>query len=344
MESIKNCIQGKFYVSVKYCNANGDPDLDNMPRTDSETGQGIITDVAVKRRIRDYVLQKFDGVPGMGVIIRDASNINIDIRKIADAVDAEMPSEDEDDSKKKKGKKAASTEDRQKRACKDFWDIRTFGAVLSTGANAGQVKGAVQFDMGVSIDPVNVQDSGITRVCRAEGNKTDTVEKLQADWDKKEYSEKHTMGRKKYVEFGLYEICFSVSACLAEKVGFSDKDFNALLEGILMMYEGAGRTSSKSGMRVVTPIILFKHVGLDTMDPTERANAVKLGCASMYDCLDTVRITRKADVPVARSHEDYDAIFYKDKLPKGVQIGFKYGVYEDIVWDIPRADGWIQVR
>jgi len=339
MEVIKNCYQGKFYVSARYCNPNGDPDLDNMARTDSETSQGIITDVAIKRRIRDYILDKFGDVPGMNVIIRDASNINIDIKKIADTVDSEESTDD----KKKKGKKASSTEDRQKLACKNYWDVRTFGAVLSTGANAGQIKGAVQFDMGVSIDPVTTQDACITRVCRADGGKTDTVEKLQEDLDKKDYSEKHTMGRKKYIEYGLYEICFSVSANLAEKVGFTEDDFNALLEGILMMYEGAGRTSSKAGMRVVTPIILFKHVGVDSMTDKERERAVKLGCASMYDCLDTVRVTRKEDVAVARSHEDYDAIYHKDRLPRGVKIGFKYGVYDDIVWDAPKADGWIKM-
>ncbi len=304
--------------------------MGNTPRIDPETLQGLITDVATKRRIRNYVQMAHEGEPGMEMIIQQATNIN---RHIAHA-------------KKEAGMEGAKDKESvyagRRKACELFYDVRTFGAVMSTGPNAGQVRGPVQITFGISRDPILPMDVSITRMASADKLKTGTPETLEeyenleknADEDKL-----RTMGRKQLIPFGLYEIRGFISANLAAETGFDEEDLKTLFEAILNMYEH-DRSASKGEMAVVSPLIIFKHVGTDS-DAEQRVRQAKLGCAPAHKLFDLVKVTKKAAVAYPRSYRDYDAVVKLDKVPSGVRIGFKPDPFSPIVWDaLPDGEDW----
>ena len=245
--SIQNRYEFVYYVSCVNANPNGDPDMGNTPRIDPETRQGFITDVATKRRIRNYILTAFAGQDGMDIIIQQSTNIN---RFIAQA----KRNAGVDDCAKQTNAVYAG----RKKACEMFYDVRTFGAVMSTGPNAGQVRGPVQITFGKSVDPVLPLDISITRMAVADNIKDGTVEQYEEAEKKAEADSMRTMGRKQLIPFGLYEVRGFISANLAAETGFDDEDFQALREAILNMYEH-DRSASKGEMAVVSPLILFKH-------------------------------------------------------------------------------------
>lgn len=327
--AIQNRYEIMYYVACTDCNPNGDPDMGNMPRIDPQTMQGFITDCATKRRIRNYVDMAFRGEPGMNIMIQQATNIN---RKIAEAKRAAGV---EDCAKAKEAVYAG-----RKKACELFYDVRTFGAVMSTGPNAGQVRGPVQITFGKSLDPVLPLDLSISRMAVADKvSDTATVEDYAA-WEAAQPEDKlRTMGRKQIIPFGLYEVRGFVSANLAEETGFDDRDLNALFEAILNMYEH-DHSASKGEMAVVSPLIIFKHVGTDGV-AAQRTRQAKLGCAPAHKLFDLVKVQKKADVDYPRDYRDYDASVCFEKLPAGVQIGFKSGAFEPVVWDaFPEAEDW----
>ena len=327
--SIQNRYEFMYYVSCTNCNPNGDPDMGNTPRIDPQTMQGYITDGAIKRRIRNYVELAYAGMPGMNIIIQQSTNIN---RHIAEA------------------KRAAGVEDcatgkeavyaGRRKACELFYDVRTFGAVMSTGPNAGQVRGPVQISFGKSLDPVLPLDISITRMAVADnaGN-AQTVEDYEK-WEAEQPEEKlRTMGRKQFIPFGLYEIRGFISANLAAETGFDDQDLKILFEAILNMYEH-DRSASKGEMDIVSPLIIFKHVGTDS-DAAQRVRQAKLGCAPAHKLFDLVQVQKKADVRYPRTYRDYDASVALGKLPEGVQIGFQIAPYSAICWDsLPEGETW----
>lgn len=329
--SIQNRFEFMYYVACTDCNPNGDPDMGNMPRLDPQTMQGYITDAATKRRIRNYVELAHHGEPGMNIIIQQSTNIN---RYIAEA---KREAGVEDCAKAKESVYAG-----RKKACEMFYDVRTFGAVMSTGPNAGQVRGPVQITFGKSVDPVLPLDISITRMAVADKLKDGATVEDYKKWEEEQSEDKlRTMGRKQLIPFGLYEVRGFVSANLAEETGFDDDDLNTLFEAILNMYEH-DRSASKGEMEVVSPLIIFKHIGTDT-DADQRKRQAKLGCAPAHRLFDLVKVSKKDSVMYPRTYRDYDASVAIGSVPAGVQIGFKPTAFEPIVWDkLPEDENWFR--
>lgn len=327
--AIQNRYEFMYYVACTNCNPNGDPDMGNTPRIDPQTMQGYITDGATKRRIRNYVSMAYADAPGMNIIIQQSTNINRHIAEAKRAADVE-------DCAKAKDAVYAG----RRKACELFYDVRTFGAVMSTGPNAGQVRGPVQITFGKSLDPVLPLDIAITRMAVADpaGN-AQTVEEYQAWEDAQPEDTLRTMGRKQFIPFGLYEVRGFISANLAAETGFDDEDLRILFEAILNMYEH-DHSASKGEMEVVSPLIIFKHVGTDS-DAAQRVRQAKLGCAPAHKLFDLVQVQKKADVRYPRTYRDYDAVIHLDRMPKGVQVGFQSSPYDPITWDhLPEDELW----
>ena len=329
--AIQNRYELMYYVACTNANPNGDPDMGNTPRIDPQTMQGFISDGATKRRIRDYVVTAHGGEPGMEIIVQQATNLNRHIAR------AKREAGFEDCAK---GKDAVYAGHRK--ACELFYDVRTFGAVMSTGPNAGQVRGPVQFTFGKSLDPVLPLDISITRMAIAKNLKENsTMEDYQKDEDATPEDKLRTMGRKQLIPFGLYEVRAFISANLAAETGFDDRDLQVLFEAILNMYEH-DRSASKGEMEVVSPLILFKHVGTDS-DENQRRRQAKLGCAPAHRLFELVDVHRKPNVEIPRSYRDYDAVVHLDKVPAGVEIGFQRDAFGPIVWGaLPEQEDWLR--
>ena len=325
--AIQNRYEFMYYLSCTNANPNGDPDMGNMPRIDPETMKGYITDVATKRRIRNYVQLAHGEEPGMNLIIQQSTNIN---RHIAEA-------------KRAAGMEGAKDKNSvyagRKKACELFYDVRTFGAVMSTGPNAGQVRGPVQITFGTSLDPIQPIELSITRMATAENIKDGTVEDYQKAEQQTPEDKLRTKGRKQVIPFGLYEIRGFISANLAAETGFDDNDLNILFEAILNMYEH-DRSASKGEMEVVSPLILFKHVGTDT-DAAQRVRQAKLGCAPAHKLFELVHVQKNPEVKYPRSYRDYLASIRLDNVPRGVEVGFKEDAFSPVVWnELPADESW----
>ncbi len=329
--TIQNRYEFVYYVACTNANPNGDPDMGNSPRIDPQTMQGFITDVATKRRIRNYIQAAYAGQPGMNIIVQQSTNLN---RHIAEAKRAAGV---EDCAKEKEAVYAG-----RKKACELFYDVRTFGAVMSTGPNAGQVRGPVQITFGKSLDPVLPLDISITRMAAADAIKDGKVEDYLKQEAETAEDKLRTMGRKQLIPFGLYEVRGFISANLAAETGFDDDDLKALFESILNMYEH-DRSSSKGEMSVVSPLIIFKHVGTDS-DETQRTRQAKLGCAPAHKLFELVHVQKRSDVEFARNYRDYDAEIDVSRVPSGVEIGFQGDPYGPISWGVlPAGEDWFHL-
>ena len=286
-EPIKNRYEFVILFDVENGNPNGDPDAGNMPRVDPETGFGLVTDVCLKRKIRNYVELRKEDAEGFRIYIKDGVPLN---RSDSAAIEALGIDPD-----LKKAKKADPGIDEKLRdwMCAHFYDVRTFGAVMTTfvkGAlNCGQVRGPVQLGFARSVDPIVPQEVTITRVAIT----------TEADAEKKGTE----MGRKHIVPYGLYRAEGYVSANLARKTtDFSEEDLELLWEAILNLFEHDH--SAARGKMAVRDLIIFKHDS-------------ELGCAPAYKLFDAVRVTRKEGVVVPRSYADY-TVTVADSLPEGV--------------------------
>lgn len=328
--AIKNRYEFMYFVECRDGNPNGDPDLDNFPRIDNVNGRpyGIISDAATKRRIRNFVQLAYGDQPGMNIIIQQGTNIN---RFIAEA-------------KRAAGVKDAATDKEsikagRAKACETFFDVRTFGAVMSTGPNAGQVRGPVQVTFGRSIDPVAPVTMNMTRAGKADGITNGTLEDYIEKENETAESSLRTFARKHFVPFGLYKVTGFISANLAEETGFDDEDLGILFEAIMNMYEH-DRTASKGHMAVVSPLIIFKHVGTDS-NLEQRERQAKLGCAPAHKLFELVAVERKPDVETAQSYKDYLAQVNISDVPAGVEVGFHDGA--NITWGkLPAGEKWFK--
>ena len=287
-EPIKNRYDFVILFDVENGNPNGDPDAGNMPRIDPETGYGLVTDVCLKRKIRNYVEDLKEEAPGYRIYVKEGVPLN---RSDAEALTAVGVSGD-----LKAAKKADPGIDKKLRdfMCSNFYDIRTFGAVMTTfvkGAlNCGQVRGPVQLNFARSIDPIVPQEVTITRVAIT----------TEADAEKKGTE----MGRKHIVPYALYRAEGYVSANLARKTtGFSEDDLQLLWQAILNMFENDH--SAARGKMAVRELIVFKHDS-------------ELGCAPAYKLFQKVQVQRVEGVEVPRRYEDYN-VSVSDDLPEGVQ-------------------------
>lgn len=327
--AIQNRYEFMYYVACTNCNPNGDPDMGNAPRIDPQTMQGFITDVATKRRIRNYVDLAYHDEDGMNIIIQQSTNINRHIAR------AKKEAGFEECAKSKE----AVYKGRQK-ACELFYDVRTFGAVMSTGPNAGQVRGPVQISFGKSLDPILPLDISITRMAVADNPKDAKTVADYEKWESEQPEEKlRTMGRKQLIPFGLYEVRGFISANLAEETGFDDRDLSILFEALLNMYEH-DHSASKGEMSVVSPLIIFRHVGTDS-DEKQRKRQAKLGCAPAHKLFELVSVSKKEGIETPRSYHDYEAVVHLNRVPKGVEMGFQSNPYEAPVWNaLPEDESW----
>ena len=286
-EPIKNRYDFVVLFDVENGNPNGDPDAGNMPRVDPETGYGLVTDVCLKRKIRNYIEDVKEDASGYRIYIKDGVPLN---RSDNEAVQALGITGD-----LKSAKKSDPDIDRKLRdfMCENFYDIRTFGAVMTTfvkGAlNCGQVRGPVQLTFARSIDPVVPQEVTITRVAIT----------TEADAEKKGTE----MGRKHIIPYALYRAEGFVSANLARKsTGFSEEDLELLWQAILNMFENDH--SAARGKMAVRELIIFRHDS-------------ELGNAPSYKLFDAVSVEKKEGVDLPRSYKDYQ-IRVSDNLPEGV--------------------------
>lgn len=330
---ISNRYEFLYLVDCENGNPNGDPDAGNAPRVDPEDMHGLISDVAVKRRIRNYVQIAYGNRSPYGIFIAHSINLN---RMIALA--HEQANDGYQDAEASKDRVEAA----RNWMCKNFYDVRTFGAVMSTGPNAGQVRGPVQISFARSVEPVFPLDLSITRVAVAkpEGKILKSSE-AYAEWEAQQpESELRTMGRKTLIPYGLYVGKGFISANLAEDTGFTEDDLSVLWEALMRMYEH-DRSASK-GMMSVRLLVVFKHVGTDS-DPKQREQQAKLGCAPAHVLFDLIEIQKKSD-NVARSFADYRVIYHRSRLPNGVEVGFGFdrnGSVEILSNEIP--DGIVVV-
>ena len=327
--SISNRYEFMFFVECINGNPNGDPDMGNAPRIDSEDMHGYITDVAIKRRIRNYVQLAHGDEDGMDIIIQESTNTNRFIAEVKESVGIQP------DNKSKEGVKKG-----REAACKRFFDVRTFGGVLSTGPNAGQVRGPVQLTFGRSIDPIYPQDIAITRMSVADNaTGSQSAENYKKDEDSKDGDKLRTIGRKQFISYGLYEVRGFISANLAHYetnsknengTGFDERDLNVLFESILNMYEH-DRSASKGQMSVISPLIIFQHVGTDTNEQQRQKQAV-IGCAPAHKLFNLINIERKSEIETARNYKDYDISINVNEIPNGVKVGLKEDAFGEINW------------
>lgn len=309
-------------------NPNGDPDAGNLPRIDPQDMHGLVSDVAVKRRIRNYVQFAKDNVMPNAIFIEHASNLNKHIVRAHEETEGGF-------NPKEKGASKDKVKNARQWMCENFYDVRTFGAVMSTGANAGQVRGPVQIAFSRSVDPVLATDMSITRMAVAENIKSAKSSADYITWENEQADDTlRTMGRKAFIPYGLYQGKGFISANLAEQTGFSEDDLSLLWDALLGMYEH-DHSASKGEMSVREPIFVFKHVGTDT-DEKQRARQAKLGCAPAHKLFDLIKITKKLNITYPRSFSDYDIQFNISDLPPGVQAGFVSmgeGGKTKIVWN-----------
>ena len=296
-QAIKNRYDFVILFDVENGNPNGDPDAGNMPRVDPETGYGIVTDVCLKRKIRNYVEVAKEDEAGYQIYIKDQVPLNRSDKKALEYLGIDADAKDA----LKVAKKEDPELDRKIRdfMCQNFYDIRTFGAVMTTfvkGAlNCGQVRGPVQLSFARSVDPVLPQEVTITRIAIT----------TEADAERKGTE----MGRKYVIPYGLYRAEGYVSANLARKTtGFSEDDLQLLWQAILNMFENDH--SAARGKMAVQQLIIFRH---DT----------ELGNAPSHKTLGLVSVQRKDGVDVARSFADYEVTIDRDAIPDGVAVSVR---------------------
>jgi CRISPR-associated protein Csd2 len=264
-------------------NPNGDPDADNTPRTDAETGEGLTTDVCIKRKVRNYVDLTRAGKPGYDIYVREKAVLNLRHKHAYTELKLDPSKKD-----------AAATDKARAWMCQNFYDVRTFGAVMSTGekgqANCGQVRGPVQLAFSRSIDPVTVAQHTITRIAVASEKEAH-----------EQSGDNRTMGRKYTIPYALYRMHGFVNPYLGEQTGFSDEDLNLFWQALTNMFEfdrSAGR-----GLMGARRLIVFEHES-------------KLGNAPAYKLFELVKIQKRAEVP--RCFSDYEVAI--GEVPSGVTV------------------------
>lgn len=325
---ITNKYEFLYLFDCENGNPNGDPDAGNAPRIDPEDLHGLVSDVAMKRRLRNYVQYARGNEMPNAIFIEQATNLN---RRIV------MAHEKTEGGLGAISKSASKDKVKQARdwMCASFYDVRTLGAVMSTGPNAGQVRGPVQFAFARSLDPVLPMDISITRMAVAENVKGAKSSEDMLKWENEQPEDQlRTMGRKSLIPYGLYLAKGFISAHLAEGTGFGDEDLELFWEALLKMYEH-DRSASKGLMSVREPIFVFKHVGTDSNEE-QRARQAKLGCAPAHKLFDLVEVRKREGVASPRSFSDYEVTFHQSRLPNGVQAGFVVtadGGGAEVIWD-----------
>lgn len=309
---ITNRYEFLFLFDCENGNPNGDPDAGNAPRVDPQDMRGLVSDVAIKRRVRNYVqLARGNQMP-YAIFIEHATNLNTKIAKAHEETEGGLSIDG-------KGAKKKKVEEARHWLCQNFYDVRTFGAVMSTGPNAGQVRGPVQIAFARSLDPVLPLDISITRMAVAENVKGAKSSEDYSKWEAEQPEDTlRTMGRKALIPYGLYIGKGFISAHLAQDTGFSEEDLSLLWDALLNMYEH-DRSASKGLMTVHRPLYVFKHEGTDT-DPAQRQRQAMLGCAPAHQLFDLIEVKKKEKVEAPRAFSDYTIAIHREKIPAGISL------------------------
>lgn len=279
MNELKNRIDFVYIFDVQDGNPNGDPDAGNLPRVDAETGMGIVTDVCIKRKVRNYVQVAKGLANGYDIFVKEKAVLNNEIDKAHD--DAKV--------KAAQNKIAAA----RQYMCEHYYDIRTFGAVMSTGKNAGQVRGPIQLTFARSVNPVATSEHSITRIAVATPKEAES-----------QNGENHTMGRKATIPYGLYVCHGFISANLAQQTGFTEDDLALFFDALKNMFD-LDRSAAR-GLMSAQKLIVFRH-------------ASELGNAPANKLFDLVKVEKTTnDIP--RSFKDYAVSINTSALPNGVTV------------------------
>ena len=280
---IKNRYEFVMLFDVENGNPNGDPDAGNQPRIDPETSQGIVTDVCLKRKIRNYVELEKEGEKGYNILIKNDRNLNSKFTEAYDVLEL---------TKKQSGKNRDDVQKAQQYMCKNYFDVRTFGAVMSTGDDqCGTVRGPVQINFARSIDPVFAQDITITRQAKTS--------------EARENAGNSEMGKKSMIYYGLYRAEGYISAPLSQKVtGFSEEDLELLWRAVINMFEND--RSAARGKMCMRKLYVFRHDS-------------SLGNAPSHILFDKIHVDRNDGVIAPRKFSDY-TITVDKAMPEGVTL------------------------
>ncbi len=278
MSELKNRIDFVYIFDVQDGNPNGDPDAGNLPRVDAETGMGLVTDVCLKRKVRNYVQVAKQLADGYDIFIKEKAVLDSIVNQTYDLSEITQAPQDQ--------RRAIA----KKVMCRNYYDIRTFGAVIATSGKQDQVRGPIQMTFARSIDPVATLEHSITRMAVTK----------EADLEKE-----RTMGRKATIPYGLYVCHGFISANLAKQTGFSEEDLDLFFEALKNMFD-VDRSAAR-GLMSAQRLIAFKHDSV-------------LGNASANKLFDLVKVERNDTTVPARSFADYEITIDNDHLPAGVTI------------------------
>lgn len=303
-EIVNNRYEFVLYYDVENGNPNGDPDMGNMPRIDPQTGHGIVTDVCLKRKIRDYIDVTKNEVAGYYIYVKSGVILNnqhkkayefLGISPVAKKPKGKPKDTTEESKEAKEAKEVKLSKEQEAKLtefmCKNFFDIRTFGAVMTTKVNCGQVRGPVQLNFSRSIDPIFQQEITLTR-CAVTTEDEANEGKIQM------------FGKKQIVPYGLYRVEGYISAHLAEKTGFTEDDLTLLWESLINMFEHDH--SAARGKMSARKLIVFKHNS-------------EFGCCQSHILFDKVKVERLSNDLPPRSFNDYKITIAYD-IPKGVEL------------------------
>jgi CRISPR-associated protein Csd2 len=295
--TLSNRYDFALIFDVRDGNPNGDPDAGNLPRLDAESGHGLVTDVSLKRKVRNYVGMLKSEQPPHEIYVKEKAVLN----KTHERAYVEVGAGDELKGQDKKRKGSGDTVDKARAwMCANFYDVRTFGAVMSTGVNCGQVRGPVQLTFARSVDPIVALEHSITRMAVATEAE---AEKQQGD--------NRTMGRKHTVPYGLYVAHGFVSSFLAKQTGFGEEDLELLFQSLEHMFEHD--RSAARGEMATRGLYVFKHDS-------------ELGNAHAHALFDRIAVMRKLEVEVPRSFSDYTATFDGSEIEPGGRRSAANGV------------------
>ncbi|MBL0318116.1 MAG: type I-C CRISPR-associated protein Cas7/Csd2 [Alphaproteobacteria bacterium] len=290
MNPIQHRYDFVFLFDVLDGNPNGDPDADNLPRFDPETGHGLVTDVCLKRKIRNFVSLAHNNKAPYDIYIKEKAVLN-DIHDRAYTALGIDTSDSKDGKRKGKGDEVDKA---RQWMCQNFYDVRTFGAVMSTGTNCGQVRGPVQFSFARSFDPVIPTEHTVTRMVVTTAKE---AEKQQGD--------NRTMGKKNTIPYGLYMAHGFISANLAAQTGFSEHDLQLLWQALGMMFEHD--RSAARGLMSTRGLYVFEHES-------------KLGNAPAHALFERIQVTPKDNDKIARKFGDYEINIHNSELPQGITL------------------------
>lgn len=274
-----------FIFDVKDANPNGDPDAGNLPRIDPETGHGLVTDVCLKRKVRNYVELTRQDVKGFDIYFKEKAVLNRTHKKAYDALGLKSEAN-------RLPKDVEKAKELTQFMCRNFFDIRTFGAVMTTEVNCGQVRGPVQLSFARSVEPIVALEHSITR---------SSVTREQ------DLEKERTMGRKFTVPYGIYRAHGFISPFLAAQTGFSNEDRELLWEALVNAFQFDQSAARPPGSLTVRRLIIFEH-----------PNA--LGAAPSHRLFDAVEIRRRSGVQVPRDFSDYEVVMGHDGIPEEIKV------------------------